>query len=220
MRLPPRLHPRHILSPAEVVRILRPALPAPLARRLARPPTFRLAAILLMMAIARIRNEERPAVQAFASAFGVHRPKPLHRLAASTKPRHQNRRTHPKGRRSTPTRRTSFLVNQGRKSYGRISAVPTATIAALSFRRWQSNSPRNTRTARIAKLRNPSASFSWKGPPASGDPTIGQRRSGPICCIPVGSPLAGGPGLKAGFRRVSPSRKSGSDPDESSGQLR
>ena len=136
MRLPPGLHPRHIFGPAKVVRILRPALPPPLTRRLARPPTFRLAAILLMMAIARIRNEERPAVQAFASAFGVHRPKPLHRLAASTKPRHQNRRTHPKGRRSTPTRRTSFLVNQGRKSYGRISAVPTATIAALSFRRW------------------------------------------------------------------------------------
>ena len=137
MRLPPRLHPRHIIGPAEVVRILRPALPAPLARRLARPPAFRLATVLLMVAITRIRNEERPAVQTFASALGVHRPKPLHHLAASTKPRRQNRRTSPMGRRSTPIRRTSFVVNQGRKSNGRMSAAPTATIVRLSVRRWQ-----------------------------------------------------------------------------------
>jgi hypothetical protein len=41
------------------------------------------------------------------------------------------------GRRSTPIRRTSFVVNQGRKSNGRMSAAPTATIVRLSVRRWQ-----------------------------------------------------------------------------------
>jgi hypothetical protein len=85
-----------------------------------------------MMAIARIWNEERPAVQALASALGVHRPKPLHLLAASTKPRRQNRRTSPKGRRSTPTRRTSFLVNQGRKSTGRIVESADRTLTAIT----------------------------------------------------------------------------------------
>lgn len=72
MRRPPRPHFLGLFRPAIVIAILRLPLPFALARRLARPPTFRSPAIALMMAVARLRLKERFAMATFAPAFGVH----------------------------------------------------------------------------------------------------------------------------------------------------
>ncbi len=72
MRRPPRPYPLDIRRAAEVLPIGRLAQPAALTGRLARAPTARLAAVALVVRIARIRMEQFTAVQTLASSSLFH----------------------------------------------------------------------------------------------------------------------------------------------------
>jgi|GEM_PF-1114567 len=115
----PRRHPRHLIRTAEVVRVLWPAPPPPLALLLACPPASRLPAVSLMAAIARIRDEAPLTVQAFASALGVHRPKLPHIRASPTNDYRCKLKNGVGRKKIHPAGRTTFLARRGRKSSGR-----------------------------------------------------------------------------------------------------
>ena len=72
MRRPPGPHPLDIRRAAEVLPIGRLAQPAALTGRLARAPTGRLAAVALVVRIARIRLEQFTAVQTLAPSSLFH----------------------------------------------------------------------------------------------------------------------------------------------------
>src|SRR5579884_846377 len=74
MLRPPLPHPLHVLVPAEVPRVLRPAQPRPLARRLARLAARPLAAVFLGQLMPRVRREHFLAVQTVPGRIGVHAP--------------------------------------------------------------------------------------------------------------------------------------------------
>jgi len=70
---PPLLDPFHIVRPAEVIAILRPAQPTPLIGLLSERLTFRTRTVLLPSAVAVIGDEQLLAVQAFAAnGCGLH----------------------------------------------------------------------------------------------------------------------------------------------------
>jgi hypothetical protein len=135
MRRLPRPHPCRVLRAREVIAVLRLLQPAPLALRLARLPARPLPTVPLPATIARIRQEELLAVQAFASAFGVHHTKPATTRAPPTNlPAHTNLRL-TSGRRSSPGRKNIFLFEVGKKSPGRKNGFQTATPVRISIRR-------------------------------------------------------------------------------------
>ncbi len=135
MRRLPRPHPCRVLRAREVIAVLRLLQPAPLALRLARLPARPLPTVPLPATIARIRQEELLAVQAFASAFGVHHTKPATTRAPPTNlPAHTNLRL-TSGRRSSPGRKNIFLFEVGKKSPGKKNGFQTATPVRISIRR-------------------------------------------------------------------------------------
>lgn len=68
----PRPLRRPILRVAGVLAVLRPGQPTALAGGVARPLTHRLTAIILVITIPRIRDEELLGASALAVAVGVH----------------------------------------------------------------------------------------------------------------------------------------------------
>jgi hypothetical protein len=104
MRRPPGPHPLDIRRATEVVAIGRLKQPTPLTGRFTRPPAVRLAAVALVVRIARIRMEQFTAVQTLASSslFHLGQPSELHQASTTTAlltaaaRRRRRRKTRPK----------------------------------------------------------------------------------------------------------------------------
>jgi hypothetical protein len=151
----PGPHPLDIRRATEVVAIGRLKQPTPLTGRFTRPPAVRLAAVALVVRIARIRMEQFTAVQTLASSslFHLGQPSELHQASTTTAlltaaaRRRRRRKTRPKTEEEDEkigggrTRRRNFSAGSLRPDDYSFSAALTPPH---NYRLWRIGSERLT----------------------------------------------------------------------------
>jgi hypothetical protein len=133
----PGPHPLDIRRAAEVLPIGRLAQPTALTGRLARAPTVRLAAVALVVRIARIRMEQFTAVQTLASSSLFHLGNPPSYTKHRRRPRPRRRSAAPKKTQNKIQRRKKRMKRSGEEEHGEETSphVHSGQMTTVSARR-------------------------------------------------------------------------------------